>query len=165
MHHDSLLVEKLEFPSVFEFIHSHPCSFPSSSRGMLACSCRLSTSCHGGWMQVSNSLIPHFKIRPFLHFIFAFPSSSSFSSTSPRVWQFPRLMCPPLCRHQAKMQALLWDVPQGSDLSRADKGVQVIYKKRHCFSVSWCLSQWDTDRFSWLCLLSLEELMATQREG
>lgn len=79
-----------------------PSSFPRSSRGISARSWSLSTGCHGGWMWVSNSLCPHFKIPPLLHSISA--SSSSFSSTSPNGWQSPGLMCPLLCRHGAKMQ-------------------------------------------------------------
>lgn len=88
-----------------------------------------------------------------ISFLHSISASSSVSSTSVHVWHFSSLMCPPLCRHQAKMQALLWDIPWGTDVSQADKGVQVIYKKRYCFSVSRCQSQWDVDRFSGLCLL------------
>lgn len=79
-----------------------PCSsscFPRSSRRISAHSCNLSTGWHGGWMRVSNSLCPHFNIT--LHSISA---PSSFSSTSLNGWQSPGLMCPLLCRHQAKMQ-------------------------------------------------------------
>lgn len=78
-----------------------PSSFPRSSRGISSRSCSLSTGCHGVWMQVSNSLCPHFKITRLPHSISA---PSSFSSTSPNGWQCHGLMCPLLCRHWAKMQ-------------------------------------------------------------
>lgn len=113
--------------------------------------------CQQAVTQVESESVTHsahtsIKKKPFfLHSISA--SSSSVSSTWARVWQFSCLMCPPLCRHQAKMQALLWDIPQGADVSQADKGVRVIYKKRYCFSASRCQSQWGADRFSGLCLL------------
>lgn len=104
-----------EIQSVVDSIHSQ---LPESSGGMLARSCSLSTGCHGGWMRVSNSLCPHYKIAPFLH---STSASSSFSSTSPNGWQSPGLTCPLLCRHWAKIQAhcetslkvLIWVNRQG----------------------------------------------------
>lgn len=87
-----------EIETVVDSIHSQ---LLESSGGILARSCSLSTGCQGGWMRVSNSLCPHFKIAPFLH---STSASSSFSSTSLNGWQSPGLMCPLLCRHWAKMQ-------------------------------------------------------------
>lgn len=59
----------------------------------------------------------------------------------------------------------LWGVPGGADPSQADKGVQVIYKKRYCYSVSWRPSPRDSYRFPRLCLLFPHELIEAQREG
>lgn len=90
-----------EIQSVVDSSHARPAASSQSSGGISSGSWSLSTSCHGGWMWVSNSLCPHFKITSLLHSI---STSSSFSSTSPHSCQSPGLMCPLLCRHRAKMQ-------------------------------------------------------------
>lgn len=123
---------------------SSPCSFPQEQRGE---SWPSAAACQQAVMEAERESVPHcphFKITPLLLSISA---SSSFRSTSPNVWQFPGLMCPLLYRHRTKTQTPLWDVSKDTDLSQADKGVQVIYKKRYCYSVSCRHSLWDIDRF------------------
>lgn len=88
------------------FIHVQPAARAGNTRLQLQAVNRPSRSFHPS----RNSLCPHFKSTSSLHSISSSSSSSSVSSTSAHVWQRSCLMCPLLCTHQAKMQALLWGI-------------------------------------------------------